>query len=153
MEEAEGGSRRLVGFSVREPPFVDQAPASPLICFRHLTISLIMRTSAIARARGFVIPPEGCSIPLSRYGLSNVLRCFCRHCAESGGHFAHDRFGVGDIVSLRDPTRFVIGKPCCARRVFPNECLQWQIDSNCLHRLHQRRTAAGVTEDNELSRS
>src|SRR5260370_333465 len=31
MEEAEGGSRRLVGFSVRDPPFVDQSSASPLV--------------------------------------------------------------------------------------------------------------------------
>src|SRR5207244_11816991 len=50
----------------------------------------------VSEAHGNAVPgvsPE--LFALSRCGLSNVLRCFCRHCAESGGHFAHDRFGVG----------------------------------------------------------
>jgi len=85
--------------------------------------------------------------------LRCVLRRVSRHRSEGRAHFAHDRFGVGDVVSLREPTRFVIREPSCAGRIFPDERLQWQIDSNCLHRLHQRRAAAGITENDELSRS
>ena len=88
-----------------------------------------------------------------RERLRCVLRYSSRHRAERTPHFAHDRFCVGYAVSVRDPARFVIRQPCCPGCIFPNERLQWQIDSDGLRRSHQGRAAAGVAEDDELSRS
>src|SRR5205085_11894809 len=90
---------------------------------------------------------------LDRERLRCVLRYFSRHRAERSAQFAHDRFCVGYAVSVRDPARIVIRQPCCPGCIFTNERLQWQIDSEGLNRLNQRRAAEGVTKDEELSRS
>src|SRR6266404_5367945 len=53
MEEAEGGSRPLVGFSLREPEFVDQSPASPWICFCHISDIDDHRSAGDCASAGF----------------------------------------------------------------------------------------------------
>ena len=139
--------------SLREPPLVDHSHVSPWFVLLPHGIDDCENASDCASA-GFCHPTEEVmftpSLEIDR--SSHLLRCFSRHRAQRSGHFTYDRFGVGYAVSPRDPARFVIRKPCCAGCIFPDERLQWQIDSNCLHRLHQRRAAAGVAENDELSR-
>ena len=122
----------------------------------------IVRATAAAKSK-WIAPfrrlpgnrPATCDVYLSVIILSALsvrVCCFSRHCAERGAHFADDLFCVAYAVSPRDPARFVVRKPCCARCIFPDQYLQWQIDSDCLRRLHQRRAAAGVAEDDQFSR-
>ena len=50
----------------------------------------------------------------------------------------------------REPRGVVVRKPGAARFILPNKCLQRQIDSGRLHRLHERRAASRVTEDQDF---
>src|SRR5690242_11459422 len=60
------------------------------------------------------------------------------------------------LISGPSPWRFaiqlgsVVGQPGFAFRILPNERFQWQIDSNFLVGLHERRARLGITEDQEL---
>src|SRR5256886_8204253 len=80
-------------------------------------------SAAIARPRDFVVLlVRGGSLPLWRQGDTYVFRSFSRHLSERGSHVTHNWLCVGYAVSPRDPTRFVIRKPCCGRCIFPKEC-------------------------------
>src|ERR1700682_2935412 len=90
-----------------------------------------------------------CGAPLQTM-LSWSVRRRSRYRAERGGHFIEDLCPDAEAVSLDDPARFVIRNPSFAGCILPDECLQWQVDSDCPRGLHQRRAAAGVTEDDEV---
>src|SRR6266487_4955939 len=111
-----------------------------VISFGHRAL-LVLSTRSGRKLPGYL--RRFCFGSHTQFLLSLRVRCFSRHRAERGGHFTHDLLCVGYAVSPRDPTRLVIGKPCCASCIFPDECLQWQIDSDRLRRLHQRCAAAG----------
>src|ERR1700733_8784821 len=73
----------------------------------------------------------------------------CENVSEAVDHGGARGF---DAMPLRQPVRIVVGNPRLPGGVLPDQDLEGQIDADGLLRLHQRRAAFGVAEDQEIGR-
>ena len=76
------------------------------------------------------------------YYFRQRIEC-CSHGVHRGLNFATEPVPFGEGSGI------VVGEPCGARSVLPDQSLQRQIDADRLNRLHERRAALGITEDQE----
>jgi hypothetical protein len=79
--------------------------------------------------------PPGDGIGRTHAAARHLRRrsCRSRYRIKCGSHGTGCRISlVAQPMPFREPTRIVVRKPCVARCVLPNQCLQRQIDSNRL---------------------